>query len=58
MIGLVMLVSIVASTTPSSSEVEACNRAVSTLLTTQNPIELQRISIVLDHMNCNVAKRF
>lgn len=43
---------------PSKKQADACDRAVSTLLTTKDPIELQRISIVLDHMRCNVARRF
>lgn len=36
---------------------KACDRAVETLLTSRDPIELQRSSILIHELDCNISRR-
>jgi hypothetical protein len=42
---------------PSRAEVEACDRVVATLLSTRDPIELQRAGILVQGIRCNIGRR-
>lgn len=35
----------------------ACDRAIDTLLKSRDPVELQRVDILIRHLRCDVAKR-
>lgn len=38
-------------------DVQVCDAVVQTLLTTRDPIELQRAGILVDNLNCSVSRR-
>ena len=48
---------VIYSFAPSRAEIAACDRAVNTLLSTEDPLELYRAGVLVQSMRCDVARR-
>lgn len=55
--GSMLVLAILVVIEPTPAQRAACNRVVQTLLTTHDPIEIQRAGILVRQMNCDIVSR-
>ena len=54
-VGSIIVIAVVPSAT--KAEIRLCDKAVSTLLSSTDPVELQRVGIIIRNLDCGIGLR-